>query len=193
MALQHEHWISLEEYDEIERTSDIKYEYVDGRIYAMTGGTTNHATIATNMFIALRSHLGGKTCQPFNSDVKVQPFESKNPSYYPDVTVTCNPDDYKEDSTVIRSPRLIVEVLSPSTERFDRGRKQRDYKACPSLEEYVMISTRYQQVEILHRQGTQWESKEFFAGEEVELVSIGLKIPISALYQYTTISEQNEI
>jgi Uma2 family endonuclease len=193
MALQHDHWISLEEYHEIERTSEIKYEYVDGHIYAMTGGTMGHATIAGNMFATLKAHLRGKTCKAFNSDAKVQPSEGENPSYYPDVTVTCNPEDSKSTATVIRSPRLIVEVLSPGTERIDRGRKLRDYQACPSVEEYVIISTRYQEVEILRHQGTFWEYKQFLAGEDVELETVGLKIPMSAVYEDTEIPEQGSL
>jgi Uma2 family endonuclease len=193
MALQHQHWISLEEYHEIERTSEIKYEYVDGRIYAMSGGTSEHSQIAGNMYIALTTHLRGKICRAFNSDVKVEPLKGEDPSYFPDVTVTCNPEDYQRGSTVIRSPHLIVEVLSPNTEYKDRGRKLRDYRACPSVEEYIIISTRYQTVEILHRQGTFWEHKQFLPSEEVELVTIGLKIPISALYEDTNIPEQDEI
>jgi Uma2 family endonuclease len=193
MALQPEHWISPEEYHEIERTSEIKYEYIDGHIYAMSGGTTDHATIAGNMFTTLKAHLRGKTCRVFNSDVKVQPSESENPSYYPDITVTCNPDDYKQGSSVIRSPRFIVEVLSPSTEYKDRGRKLRDYRASPSLEEYVIISTRYQQVEIFHRTGEAWAYRQFIAGQEVTLISIDLTIPVSAIYEDTAIPEQDEI
>src|SRR5437762_5686709 len=169
MALQHEHWISLEEYHEIERTSEIKYEYIDGHIYAMSGGTTDHATIAGNMFAALKAHLRGKTCKAFNSDAKVQPSEDENPSYYPDVTVTCDPVDYKRGSTTLRSPRLIVEVLSPSTEYKDRGRKLRDYRACPSLEEYLIISTRYQQAESFYRSGEVCTYRQFTAGQEVTL------------------------
>lgn len=193
MALQHEHWISLEEYHEIERTSEIKYEYIDGHIYAMPGGTTDHATIAGNMFAALKAHLRGKTCKAFNSDVKVQPSEDENPSYYPDVTVTCDPEDYKHGSIALRSPRLIVEVLSPSTEYKDRGRKLRDYRACPSLEEYVIISTRYQQVEIFYRSGEVWTYEQFTAGQEMTLISMDLTLPISALYEDTDIPEQDEI
>jgi Uma2 family endonuclease len=193
MALQHEHWISPEEYHEIERTSEIKYEYIDGHIYAMSGGNTDHATIAINMIAALRSHLRGKTCKVFNSDVKVQPFEPEDPSYLPDVTVTCNPEDYKRGSTVIRSPRLIAEVLSPSTERIDRGKKLRDYRVCPSVEEYVIISTRYQQVEIFYRTGEVWTYRQFTAGQEVTLISMDLTLPISSIYEDTAIPEQEEM
>src|SRR5262249_29810737 len=172
MALQHEHWLSLEEYHEIERTSEIKYEYVDGHIYAMSGGTFEHNQIAGNMYIALTTHLRGKVCRVATSDMKVLPLEGENPSYFPDVTVTCNPEDYKPGSTTVRSPRLIVEVLSPSTEYRDRGRKLRDYKACPSLEEYVIISTRSQQVEIFRRTKSEaWAYQQFTAGQEVTLIS----------------------
>ncbi len=193
MALQHDHWISPEEYHEIERTSEIKHEYIDGQIYAMSGGNTDHAAIAINIIAALKAHLRGKTCKVFNSDVKVQPFEYEDPSYLPDVTVTCNPNDYKRGSTVIRSPRLIAEVLSPSTERKDRGRKLRDYQACPSMEEYVIISTRYQQVEIFYRAGEVWTHRQFTAGQEVILISMDLTISISDLYEDTDIPEEEEI
>lgn len=193
MALQREHWISLEEYHEIERTSEVKYEYIDGHIYAMSGGTTDHATIAGNMFAALKTHLRGKTCRAFNSDAKVQPSEGENPSYYPDVTVTCDPEDYKRGSTALRSPRLIVEVLSPSTEYKDRGRKLRDYQACPSVEEYVIISTRYQQVEIFHYTGEVWTYRQCTAGQEVTLISMDLVLPMSAIYEDTDVPKQEEI
>jgi Uma2 family endonuclease len=193
MVLQRDHWISLEEYHEIERTSEIKYEYIDGRIYAMSGGTFENDQIAINLIVALRAHLRGKVCRVASSDMKVLPLGDENPSYYPDVTVTCNPEDYKRGSTTVRSPRLIVEVLSRSTEYKDRRRKMRDYQACPSVEEYVIVSTRYQAVEILHRQGTFWEHKQFLPGEDVELVTVGLKIPISSIYEDTDIPEQEEI
>jgi Uma2 family endonuclease len=193
MALQNEHWVSLEEYHEIERTSEIKYEYVDGHIYAMSGGTSQHSQIAGNMYIALTNHLRGKVCRAFNSDMKVLPHDNENPSYYLDVTVTCNPDDYKRGSTAIHSPRLIVEVLSPGTERIDRGRKLRDYRACPSVEEYVIINTRYQEVEIFHRTDQVWTYRQFTTAQEVTLISMDLTIPISALYEDTDIPEQDEI
>ncbi len=193
MALQHEHWISPEEYHEIERTSDIKYEYVDGRTYAMSEGTFVNDQIAINLLVALRAHLRGKVCRVASSDMKVLPRGNDNPSYYPDVTVTCNPNDYQRGSTTVHSPHLIAEVLSPSTERKDRGRKLRDYQACPSMEEYVIISTRYQQVEIFYRAGEVWTHRQFTAGQEVILISMDLTISISDLYEDTDIPEEEEI
>jgi len=193
MTIQHEQWISLEEYHEIERTSEIKYEYIDGRIYAISGCTFEHSQIAINTLVALATHLRGKVCRVVNSDMKVLPLDDENPSYHPDVTVTCNPDDYKHDSTIIRSPRLLVEVLSPSTEYKDRGKKLRDYQACPSVEEYAMISTRYQQVEIFYRTGEVWTYRQFTAGQEVTLISMDLTLPISSIYEDTAIPEQEEM
>jgi Uma2 family endonuclease len=193
MTIQHEQWVSLEEYHEIERTSEIKYEYIDGRIYAISGCTFEHSQIAINTLVALATHLRGKVCRVVNSDMKVLPLDDENPSYHPDVTVTCNPDDYKHDSTIIRSPRLLVEVLSPSTEYKDRGRKLRDYQACPSVEEYAIISTRYQQVEIFYRAGEVWTYRQFTAGQEVTLISVDLTLPISDLYEDTDIPEEEEM
>jgi len=148
MAIQHEHWISLEEYHEIERNSEAKYEYADGHVYEMAGGNSKHSRIVINMTIALELHLRGKDCCVFNSDMKVFPLGDENPSYFPDVTVTCNPDDYQDDSMAVHSPRLVIEVLSPSTAAKDRGEKLRAYQACKSCEEYMMVSTHHQEVEV---------------------------------------------
>jgi Uma2 family endonuclease len=190
MAVQHKHWITPEEYHELERTSTIKYEYSVGRVYAMSGGTQRHATIAGNMFTMLKAHLRGKPCKVFHSDMKVQLFERDDPSYFPDVTVTCNEADISDNFNVVRSPSLLVEVLSPSTAARDRGRKLTDYLACPSVQEYVIISTRYQKVEIYQRQGDNWTYRQFTAGQEIALTSIKLTFSISALYEDTHVSEQ---
>src|SRR5437588_2701878 len=178
MALSHERRISLEEYLEIDRTSDVKYEYDSGHVYAMAGGTQAHARIAYNMANLLDAHLTNKPCRFFLSDVKVQVAEDKY--YYPDVTVTCNPEDIKDNLDVICAPRLIVEVLSPGTEYKDRGTKLRAYQACDSIEEYILMSTRQQAVEIYRRlpptdlpqipQGD-WAYRQYGPGEKVELTS----------------------
>jgi Uma2 family endonuclease len=188
MAIQHEHWISLEEYHEIERNSEVKYEYSDGHIYDMSGGTFEHSEVALNLSTTLKTHLRGKVCKIANSDMKVLPLNDENPSYYPDITVTCNPEDYKRGSTAIRSPRLIIEVLSPSTTYRDRGEKLRVYKACASMEEYVMVSTRRQEIEVYRRVSTnKWENTQYTVEQEVTLVSTDLTIPVSEIYADTDI------
>ena len=188
MALQHDRWISLEEYHEIERTSDVKYEYADGRIYDMSGGTFEHSRIAINMINKLDAHLSGKPCKVANSDMKVLPFGDENPSYLPDVTVTCNPDDYKRGSTAIRSPRLIIEVLLPSTAAKDRGEKLRAYQACASVEEYVMVSSHHQEVEVYHREGAdKWTLTRYKHEQVVKLASVELMISVADIYAQTDI------
>jgi Uma2 family endonuclease len=112
--------------------------------------------------------------------------------YYPNVTVTCNPEDIKGNLDIIRSPRLVVEVLSPSTAYKDRGSKRRAYQACPSIEEYMIISTVYQEVEIFRRQGDVWTNRWFGPGQEIELATVDLWIPIADLYDLTEVPEQAE-
>lgn len=188
MVIQQEHWISLDEYHEIERTSEVKYEYSDGHIYAMSGGTSQHSQIAGNIYIALANHLRGKDCRPFNSDMKVLPRGDENPSYYPDITVTCNPEDYKHDSTAIRSPRLVIEVLSRSTAYRDRSEKLRANQACPSVEEYVMVSSHHQEIEVYHRESAnKWTFIRYTAQQNIPLASVGLTILVSEIYAGTDV------
>ena len=187
MAIQHDHWISLEEYHEIERNSEIKYEYAEGHIYDMSGGTVEHSRIAINLIIALELHLRDNVCRVFNSDMKVLPLGDENPTYYPDVTVTCNPNDYQDGSTAIRSPRLIIEVLSPSTFARDRDEKFDAYLACPTVEEYVMVSSHHQRVEVYSRKNANtWGYIQYTDGE-VTLVSVELTIPVAEIYAQTEI------
>jgi Uma2 family endonuclease len=189
MAVQRDHWISPEEYLQIDRASlDVKYEYIDGQMYAMSGGTVEHAQIAMNMIRALADHLQSGACRVFSSDVRVQVMGKKY--FYPDVTVSCDSADMQRGVDIIRTPRLVVEVLSPGTEANDRGQKFRYYKACPSIQEYVLISTQYQEVEIYRRQGEIWTYQQFEPGQEVQLASVDLTIPLTDLYRLTDIPEQ---
>jgi len=186
MATQEEHWISLEEYHEIERNSEAKYEYSEGRIYEVSGVTFAHSRIALNLLIALDVHLQENVCRVFNSNMKVLPLGGEDPSYYPDITVTCNPDDYEDDSTAIRSPRLVIEVLSPSTFARDRDEKYDAYLACPTVEEYVMVSSHHQEVEVYRRESAkEWAYTQYLAEQVVTLASVGLTIPIAEIYART--------
>ena len=189
MAMQSSRWITIEEYHQIEQqNSEVKYEYSDGRVYEMAGGTYNHSSISLNLGSVLKTHLRGKVCRVVNSDMHVLPRGDENPSYLPDITVTCNPDDYQGESTAVRSPHLIIEILSPSTIHRDRGEKLRTYKACPSMQEYVMVSTRRREVEVYRRKSThEWTNTLYTAEETVWLMSIDLSIPMSEIYVDTDI------
>jgi len=155
--------LSAEDYLCLEAESSIKHEYINGEAYAMAGATDTHVTIAGNLFALLRSHIRGSGCRVYIADMKVQ-IETRNSFYYPDVLVTCDPRD-RELPTYKKPPKLIIEVLSDSTEAFDRGDKFADYRTLDSLEEYVLINTRHQRVECFRR-GTdgQWPL-QYYAAE----------------------------
>jgi Uma2 family endonuclease len=152
MAISRQHWYSVEEYHKIEEENpNRKFEYINGEVRAMVGGTYEHVKIAVNLVTTLNIHLQDSICQVVNSDIHVLPTGRDNPTYFPDVTVTCNPQDYQRGARAIRFPSLIVEVLSQSTELIDRTEKLRAYQACPSMREYLIVSTQRREVEAYRR------------------------------------------
>jgi Uma2 family endonuclease len=148
--------LSPEEYLELESNSSIKHEYIDGEVYTMAGATDTHVTIALNTAIALRNHLRGSGCQVYISDMKVRiKKDQKERFYYPDIMVTCQPKD-RETPTYKQFPIVIIEVLSDSTEAFDRGDKFIDYQSIDSLMEYILINTRQPRLDIFRRHADNW-------------------------------------
>jgi Uma2 family endonuclease len=145
----HEHpTIPIPEYLEGEQGSDIRHEYVAGQVFAMAGAGEKHNRIAGNLFFHLRAAARGKECGVFISDMKVR-VEQNNAYYYPDVMVTCDPQD--TESLHKRLPCLIVEVLSPATEAIDRREKLIAYRTLPSLRYYLLVSQEKRQVEYYTR------------------------------------------
>jgi Uma2 family endonuclease len=118
--------LSPDEYLQLEADSPIKHEYIDGEVYAMAGASDTHVTIALNLAALLRSHVRGSGCRVYIADMKAR-IEARDRFYYPDVMVTCDPRD-QATATYKRFPKLVVEVLSDSTEAFDRGDKFTDYR-----------------------------------------------------------------
>jgi Uma2 family endonuclease len=174
-------YISPAEYLDIEHQSDIRHEYRRGLVYAMAGGTDNHDRLTFNLLKLIDDHLGSLTdCRFYSGNVKVNYLDEFY--YYPDAFVTCDPRD-RRDRYIKRYPKLIAEVLSPSTETFDRGEKFSDYQAMASLEEYLLISQDQQQVECRRRIGNTWETTVYRAGERVELNSLGLDFDMADLYR----------
>ena len=141
--------LTPDDYLHLEADSPVKHEYINGDAYAMAGASDIHVTIAGNLFALLRNHVRGTPCRVYIADMKAR-LEARNCFYYPDVLVTCDPRD-AETATYKRFPKLIVEVLSESTEAFDRGDKFTDYQTLDALEEYVIINTRHQRVECFRR------------------------------------------
>lgn len=183
IATQQSSNLTPEEYLQLEATSDIKHEYFDGDIYAMAGATDTHITIAGNIFALLLSHLRGSGCRVYISDMKVR-IEAKNRFYYPDVIVTCEDRD-RENSTFKQFPNLIVEVLSDSTEAFDRGDKFADYRSLRSLQEYVLVNTKKARIECFRRTQEDLWLLQFYELEDsqFELTSVDFVRKISDVYE----------
>lgn len=191
MALPHHPFLSVEEYLEMDRkSSETRYEYIDGYVRMLAGGTLDHATISLNIAGLLRNALRGRSCRVYTSDARVR--ITKTRFFYPDITVSCNERD-RGRVDIIEYPRLIVEVLSPSTEDYDRGRKFTYYRECPSLEEYVLINTSYKTVEVCrHEKKGLWSFHNFEPGEDFDLVSLGVRIPVEAVYDDVTFPPEDE-
>lgn len=180
------------DYLRLEADSPVKHEYIDGHAYAMAGATDAHVTIALNLAAMLRSHLRGTGCRVYIADMKAQ-VEARNCFYYPDVMVTCDPRD-AETATYKRFPKLIVEVLSASTEAFDRGDKFASYQALDSLEEYVLINTRHHRVETFRRNADGlWLLQYYTSGTDYfELKSLQFGETLTALYEDVVLETRAE-
>jgi Uma2 family endonuclease len=181
MALSRRSSMTVQEYFQLEQSNpETRYEFIDGHVTMLAGGTLNHATIAANVIITLGTLLRGSPCHVFTSDARVQLAEQRY--VYPDASVSCDEQD-RGESNVIRSPRLVVEVLSPGTEAYDRGRKFAYYRSCPSIQEYLLIDSQQHAVELYRREKqTFWTFQAFDSGDTVELTSIRVKFPVNALY-----------
>lgn len=175
-------YISPEEYLEGEKISQVKHEYIQGQVYAMAGASDAHNLITTNCLVLLRTHLRGKNCLPYSGDMKAK-IDVRDIYYYPDVLVTCDPRD-RNSEYFKRYPCLIIEVLSDSTEAFDRGNKFSDYRHLETLQEYVLVKQDQYSIDCFRRneQG-RWELYTFVEGDEVELKSIDFSCKITSLYE----------
>jgi Uma2 family endonuclease len=143
-------------HDALEARTGVKYEWFDGAVFAMAGASPTHNTISANVLSLFYNQLRGKECQPWGSDQRVWIAES-NLLTYPDVLIACPPHEWDERHThALRNPRVVIEVLSPSTESYDRAGKFASYRTLPSLTDYVLIATQFQQIEHYQRQGGNW-------------------------------------
>ena len=172
--------MSLEEFLAWERGQPERYEYAGGIVTMMTGASLAHVTITMNVVFALRQALRGSGCRPFTNDAKVLAGGSVR---YPDVTVTCTSFGGTDD--VVPNPILVIEVISPSTEREDRGRKKFDYFSTPSIQRYAIIEQDARRVDLYTRSGDRW-TDEIIEGDAVlELFSVGAEISLDAIYEDT--------
>jgi len=172
-----------EQYLEIERISPIKHEYVQGQIVAMAGASKAHVIITGNLSALLVNHLRGSGCLSYAAEMKVR-LPELNLFYYADLAVTCDERDRRSDEAFILYPKLIIEVLSDSTEAFDRGDQFTDYQSNPQLEEYVLVHQKQVLVERFQRKADNlWVPEVFRAGDRVQFTSIDFTCDMAALYE----------
>jgi Uma2 family endonuclease len=183
--------ITAAEYLEGERSSEVRHEFVDGRIYAMSGASLRHNEICGDIYSFIKNHLKGGPCRTFIEAVKVELADDLSESYYyPDVFVTCEPSD--DDSHISRHPKLIIEVLSPSTSRNDRGDKLSNYKRIPSVEEIVYIEQDWPEIFIVRR-SDRWKKHIYSQLDSpVHLESIDLTVTVADFYQSSPFPEDVE-
>jgi Uma2 family endonuclease len=183
--------MTFEEYLRWELNQDIRYEYINGEVFAMTGGTIPHNDIALNLYRPLYSHLRPRGCRVNVSDVKVQ--VNPNSIYlYPDLVVSCHHEDINARK-FIQHPQLIVEVLSPSTTNKDKGEKFRYYLTIPSLQEYILIDSERIYVERYCRgEGRMWLYYPYTTGDIITLSSIEFEFPIELLYEGVELETETE-
>ncbi len=172
--------MSLDEFLTWEHDQPERYEYANGVATMMTGGSAAHVTIAMNLAFALRQALRGTGCGPFGSDMKVI---ANHTVRYPDISVTCRPVGDRDDH--LSDPILIIEVISPSTEREDRGRKKFDYFATSSIRQYAIIEQDERLIDLYTRTGDRWTDEIIEGNSVLNLSSIGVEVTLDAIYEDT--------
>jgi Uma2 family endonuclease len=171
------------EYLAAERTEKVRHEYLDGQVLEMAGGTIEHGALAIAVAGELREALRGRPCRVLSSDVRVRISET-GLTTYPDLSVVCGQvETAPDDVDAIVNPIVLVDVLSETTEAYDRGAKAAHYRRIPSLREYVLVAQTESRVEVQRRtEGGRWELLEARAGETIELASLGVRLNVAAVY-----------
>ena len=176
--------LTPEEYLEFERKSEIKHEYFDGEIFAMSGAKRNHNKITTNLSGLVWQHLKSKNCENYSSDMRVFVLETGLYTY-PDLVVVCGEPKFKDDVfDTLLNPVLLIEVLSDSTEGYDRGKKFQHYRSIESLQEYVLVAHGEARIEKYVKRGDGfWFFTEAVGVEsEIEFASIECRIALGEVY-----------
>jgi len=182
--------LTPEEYFTWEEKQLEKHELIDGQVYAMTGGSVNHSRIAIRFATMVDTHLDASSCITGNSDLRVNIVGTNNYTY-PDISVTWDDRD-KTTTQYITYPCLIVEVLSKTTEAYDRGGKFRMYQNNLVLKDYLLVSSTAMEIDLYHKNDAgQWMIINYGEGDTIELKSINLSFPIEQIYRGLNLEPEN--
>ncbi len=181
MALPKYPIMDVEDYLLLDRNSkNACYEYLDGELRMLAGGSNYHSAIIANLTITIGRFLESSPCWVFNTDIRLQLSESRY--VHPDVTVSCDERDQELDD-MIHYPCLVIEVLSPTTEASDRGEKLFYYQECPTIQEYVLVDSQCIRIEVYHREEDGWKLHTYGPESTVKLESLDIQFPIGAIYR----------
>jgi Uma2 family endonuclease len=184
MAISEKPLLSEAEYLEMEREAETKSEFFRGEIFAMAGASRRHNLIVANLIVELGSRLRGGSCRVYPGDMRLKVTETGLIAY-PDAMVACDPERFADErEDVLLNPTVIVEVLSDSTERYDRGDKFRHYRTLDSLREYLLVSQKVRYVERFFRNAAgHWELRTVSEPEaSIRIEAIGCEIPLAGVY-----------
>ena len=185
------HAFSYTDYLRLEETSNVRHEYFEGEIYAMAGGSPAHAALAVEIATALNIQLRGGPCRVFSSDLKLRVLAT-GLATYADVTVVCGPLERDPDSSVtVTNPRLVVEVTSDGSERYDRGEKLEHYRGAASIEAVILVSHREPRIDLWQRLSDgRWGETIAGAGASLEVASLGCRLVVDDIYRSAPLEER---
>lgn len=173
---------TLAEYLSIEDESPIRHEFLNGEIVAMAGGTPEHAALAAAVVTLLGGQLRGKPCRIYSSDLRLR-VPASGLATYADASIVCGePSRDPASPTHVTNPTLVIEVLSPSTEAYDRGEKREHYQRITTLDTYLLIASERRRIELFRRQGDSWSHTVLEAPGVAELPAIGCTLSVQELY-----------
>lgn len=176
------HRYTFRDYLELEEVAGVRHEFFDGEIYAMAGGTPEHAAMAAAVTTILGRQLDRASCRVYSSDLRLRVLAT-GLATYPDVTVVCGPSERDPHSpTHVTNPKVLVEVSSNSTADYDRGEKLQHYQRIPSLEAIVLVDHASERIDLWTREGQAWRVRSFAAGEVVPLDTVGATVPVDEVY-----------
>jgi Uma2 family endonuclease len=185
MSTRSKPFITPEQYLEIERNAEYKSEYLNGEMFAMAGGSGPHNEIAVNITSQLHGQLRHRRCKVYDSDMQVQ-VSPTGLDTYPDACVVCGEARFLDERRqTLLNPTLIIEVLSPSTEAYNRGRKFEHYKTIESLAQYLLVSSDHKYIDLFTRQpdGDWLLTSASAPGDSLELSSIGCRLAVDDVYE----------
>lgn len=174
--------LTLDEFRAFERSSESKHEFVDGVVYAMIGGTAAHNRVAANVIVALGIAFRGRRCSVFTSDQRV--VNADGTACYPDVSALCGEPVFSDGvQDELLNPGVIFEVLSESSEAYDRGEKFTRYSSSPTLQEYILIDPRRVRIETFTRENDGWKLRRYGQNDTVPIKSVGVELRAADVYE----------